>query len=144
MELLLMTIKYENKKHSESANLCNDYFEERESVYWSVKQWRLLLLVSLSWKFHECPSIRYSVTLPTNTDPENRKRNRVLGVKLIIAKMLQFVPYVKANISWKFYKNPCIYFTVVLLKDTPGTDRQTDKQANQRTRMTTQPWAWRR
>ena len=65
------------KKHSESANPHHALFEEREAVYSSVKQCSLLLLVSISWKFHECPSIRYSVMLPANTDPENRKKNPV-------------------------------------------------------------------
>ena len=40
-------------------------------------QKHLLLLVSISWKFHECPFIRNSVMLSTNSDSENRKRNPV-------------------------------------------------------------------
>ena len=43
------------------------------------------------------------------------------GVKPIIPKMFQIVPCVIANISWRFHENPLIYFTVVLLTNTPGS-----------------------
>ena len=66
----------ENKKHSESANL---RVEEHEIVYWGLKQSSQLLLVSISLKCNEYPSIRYSVMLTRNKDLENKKINPVEG-----------------------------------------------------------------
>ena len=41
------------------------------------------------------------------------------GVKMIISKMFQIVYFVIADLSWKFHENLLIYFTVMLLTDTP-------------------------
>ena len=92
----------------------------------------LLLLVSISWKFHEFTSKRYSVMLPTNTDPDNKKGPYAQGVTLIIPKIFQIVPCVIANISWKFHENPLIDFTVMLQTNTLGAPRwETVKQSRQ-------------
>ena len=108
-------------------------FEERETVYSSVKQCSLLLLVSISWKFHECSSIRYYVMLPTTTDPGNRKKELcVQGVNPIIPQMFQIVSCVIANTSCKFHENPLFNFTVVLPTNTPGVPKwETVKQSRQ-------------
>ena len=53
----------------------------------------------------------------------------VQGVKPTILQMLQIVPCVIANISWRFHENP-LDFTVVLLTNAPGAPRrETVKQS---------------
>ena len=78
--------------------------------YSSVKQSSLLPLVSISWKFHECPSIRYSVMLRTYTDPEYRNPC-IQGVKPIIPTTFQIAPFVITDKSWKFHENVLMDFT---------------------------------
>ena len=120
-----------NKKHSESAHLRHASFEERESVYSSVKQCSLLLLVSISWKFYECPSGILWCRQQTRTK-KIKKEPYAQGVIPIIPKMFQIVPFVIANISWKFHENTLIDFTVVLLASTHGAPRwETVKQSRQ-------------
>ena len=65
------------KKHSEIANLCRTWLEERETVSSGMTQSSQLLLMFISWKFQEYPSIRHSVMLLTNMNMKNRNINPV-------------------------------------------------------------------
>ena len=55
-----------------------------------------------------------------STEPKYRKINHIQGIKRIIYKVFQIVPCVTVNlyISWKFYENLPIHFTVMLLTGT--------------------------
>ena len=73
---------------------------------------RLLLLVSLSWKFHEHPSIWYSVMLPTNMDTENKKRNPVSkGLHLLSPKCSRLFLVSKPTYPKNFMK---IHWSILL------------------------------
>ena len=66
----VMAIFHHNKKHSKGANL-------RAPNLRSAKQSSSQSLpVSISWKFHEYPSICYSILLVTNEDPPPPKKKK--------------------------------------------------------------------
>ena len=60
----------------------------------------------------------------TGTESKYRKINHIQGVKRIIPKVFQSVPQ-STYISWKFYENLPIHFTVMLLT---GTLRRLDER----------------